>query len=163
MDYQLDKLAMSSLIEEKTLGLQHELRTHYDDKLKFVYTMPWLPTEGFSLKETFVQRRLRLTSGDSKGNEVKMDEILAPVGEGRNKRILVEGDPAQGKSTICQALAFAWSHPDEATEKIKSFDLVILLHAGDLRGQDSVGEAIKKHLLPIDCGIPSRQLEELLQ
>jgi hypothetical protein len=45
-------------------GLQHELRTHYNDKLKFIYTMPWLPTEGFSLKETFVQRRLRLTSGD---------------------------------------------------------------------------------------------------
>ncbi|ELT89381.1 hypothetical protein CAPTEDRAFT_202699 [Capitella teleta] len=75
--------------------LQDELRTHYDDKLKFIYTMPWLPTEGFSLKETFVQRRLRLTSGD--------------------------------------------------------------------RGQDSVGGAIKEHLLPIDCGIPPRQLEELLQ
>uniref|UniRef100_X1ZZK6 Caspase family p20 domain-containing protein n=2 Tax=Capitella teleta TaxID=283909 RepID=X1ZZK6_CAPTE len=143
--------------------LQHELRTHYDDKLKFIYTMPWLPTEGFSLKETFVQRRLRLTSGDRKGTEVKMDEILASVGEGRNKRILVEGDPAQGKSTLCQALAFAWSQPDEASENIKSFDLVILLHAGDLRGQDSVGGAIKEHLLPIDCGIHSRQLEELLQ
>uniref|UniRef100_X1ZI39 Caspase family p20 domain-containing protein n=2 Tax=Capitella teleta TaxID=283909 RepID=X1ZI39_CAPTE len=25
--------------------LQDELRTHYNDKLKFVYTMPWLPTE----------------------------------------------------------------------------------------------------------------------
>ncbi|ELU15272.1 hypothetical protein CAPTEDRAFT_193746 [Capitella teleta] len=143
--------------------LQHELRTHYDDKLQFIYTMPWLPTEGFSLKETFVQRRLRLTSGDRKGTEVKMDEILASVGEGRNKRILVEGDPAQGKSTLCQALAFAWSQPDKASENIKSFDLVILLHAGDLRGQDSVGGAIKEHLLPIDCGIPSRQLEELLQ
>ncbi|ELT87825.1 hypothetical protein CAPTEDRAFT_206205, partial [Capitella teleta] len=143
--------------------LQHELRTHYNDKLQFVYTMPWLPTEGFSLKETFVQRRLRLTSGGRKGNEVKMDEILASVGEGRNKRILVEGQPAQGKSTLCQALAFAWSQPDEATENIKSFDLLILLHAGDLRGQDSVGEAIKTHLLPIDCGIPLRQLEKLLQ
>ncbi|ELT97839.1 hypothetical protein CAPTEDRAFT_210459 [Capitella teleta] len=143
--------------------LQDELRTHYNDKLQFIYTMPWLPTEGFSLKETFVQRRLRLTSGDRKGTEVKMDEILASVGEGRNKRILVEGDPAQGKSTLCQALAFAWSQPDEASENIKSFDLVILLHAGDLRGQDSVGGAIKKHLLPIDCGIPSRQLEKLLQ
>ncbi|ELU15240.1 hypothetical protein CAPTEDRAFT_195773, partial [Capitella teleta] len=62
-----------------------------------------------------------------------------------------------------KALAFAWSQPDEASENIKSFDLVILLHAGDLRGQDSVGGAIKEHLLPIDCGIPSRQLEELLQ
>ncbi|ELU14900.1 hypothetical protein CAPTEDRAFT_185549 [Capitella teleta] len=143
--------------------LQDELRTHYDDKLKFIYTMPWLPTEGFSLKETFVQRRLRLTSGDRKGTEVKMDEILASVGEGRNKRILVEGDPAQGKSTLCQALAFAWSQPDEASENIKSFDLVILLHAGDLRGQDSVGGAIKEHLLPIDCDITSRQLDKLLQ
>ncbi|ELU01319.1 hypothetical protein CAPTEDRAFT_215869 [Capitella teleta] len=118
--------------------LQDELRTHYNDKLQFVYTMPWLPTEGFSLKETFVQRRLRLTSGDRKGTEVKMDEILA-------------------------SLAFAWSQPDEASENIKSFDLVILLHAGDLRGQDSVGGAIKEHLLPIDWDIPSRQLEKLLQ
>ncbi|ELU04885.1 hypothetical protein CAPTEDRAFT_203065 [Capitella teleta] len=132
--------------------LQHELRTHYNDKLQFVYTMPWLPTEGFSLKETFVQRRLRLTSGDRKGTEVKMDEILASVGERRNKRILVEGDPAQGKSTLCQALAFAWSQPDEASENIKSFDLV----------KTQLEERLKS-LLPIDCGIPLRQLEELLQ
>ncbi|ELT93144.1 hypothetical protein CAPTEDRAFT_214015 [Capitella teleta] len=143
--------------------LQHELRTYYEDKLKFVYTVPWLPTERFSLKDTFVQRRLRLTSGDRKGTEVEMDEILASVGKGRNKRILVEGDPGQGKSTLCQALAYAWSQPGGETENIKSFDLVILLHAGDLRGQNSVAEAIKKHLLPIDCDITSRQLEELVR
>ncbi|ELU07466.1 hypothetical protein CAPTEDRAFT_209468 [Capitella teleta] len=142
--------------------LQHELRTHYDDKLQFVYPIPWLLTERFSLKETFVQRRLRVTSGARKGNEVKMDEILASVGEGRNKRILVEGDPAQGKSTLCQALAYAWSQPGEVTQNIKSYDLVILLHAGDLKGQSSVTEAIKTHLLPIDCDITSRQLQELL-
>ncbi|ELT89319.1 hypothetical protein CAPTEDRAFT_207193 [Capitella teleta] len=44
--------------------LQYELRTYYEDKMEFVYTMPWLPTERFSLKKTFVQRRLRLTNGD---------------------------------------------------------------------------------------------------
>ncbi|ELU10931.1 hypothetical protein CAPTEDRAFT_188983, partial [Capitella teleta] len=94
--------------------LQYELRTYYEDKMEFVYTIPWLPTE-------------------------------------------------RGKSTLCQALTYAWSLPSGETENIKSFDLVILLHAGDLRGQDSVAEAIKKHLLPIDCDVTSRQLEEVLQ
>ncbi|ELT98313.1 hypothetical protein CAPTEDRAFT_186473 [Capitella teleta] len=143
-------------------SLQHELRTYYDDKLKCVFPIPWLPIEGFSLTGTFVQRRLRVTSGEREGNLVGMDEILASVGKGRNKRILVEGDPAQGKSTLCQALAYAWSQPGEATEDIKSFDLVILLHAGDLRGQDSVAEAIKTHLLPKDCDITSGQVNGLL-
>ncbi|ELU07359.1 hypothetical protein CAPTEDRAFT_215404 [Capitella teleta] len=147
----------------KRKRLQHELRTYYVDKLQFVYTIPWLPTERFSLKKTFVERRLRVTSGDRKGTEVIMDEILASVGEGRNKQILVEGHPAQGKSTLSQALAYAWSQPGEATEDIKSFDLVILLHAGDFRDQDSVAEAIKTHLLPIDFDITSCQLEELLR
>ncbi|ELU15937.1 hypothetical protein CAPTEDRAFT_213159, partial [Capitella teleta] len=143
-------------------SFQHELRTYYDNKLKCVHPIPWLPIEGFSLTGTFVQRRLRVTSGEREGNLVEIDEILASVGEERNKRILVEGDPAQGKSTLCQALAYAWSQPGEATEDIKSFDLVILLHAGDLRGQDSAAEAIKTHLLPKDCNITSGQVNGLL-
>ncbi|ELT89197.1 hypothetical protein CAPTEDRAFT_189875 [Capitella teleta] len=146
--------------------LQHELRTHYDDRLRYIYTLPWLQTERFSLTGTYVERRLRVTSGDRKGDEVKIDQIFAPQESSQQKkptRILIEGDPAQGKSTICQSLTYAWSQPGGDTQNIKSFDLVILLHAGDFRGQSSVADIIRTHLLPSDCGITTSHLKEILE
>ncbi|ELU07566.1 hypothetical protein CAPTEDRAFT_200018 [Capitella teleta] len=73
------------------------------------------------------------------------------------KRILVEGDPGMGKTTLCQDLAFRWAR-QECTGECKcapcvhSWYVVIYLTAADLQGYQDIHSAVKDHLLS-DCDI----------
>ncbi|ELU06598.1 hypothetical protein CAPTEDRAFT_213051 [Capitella teleta] len=150
--------------EEMTIfeRLQNELQNFYKRRLKYIYPIRWLPFVQFSSTDTCVQRRLRVTTrGNREEKEVTLCKIFTPSKDGKfPKRILIEGEPGQGKTTLCQTLAYAWS--DRSDEDISTFDLVILLNAEDFNGHWSLADAIISNLLPVDFGITLLQLTELL-
>lgn len=64
------------------------------------------------------------------------------------RRVLVEGAPGSGKSTLCRKLAFDWANPPENKYWIHRFELVFLIEVRHLMGK--IQKAIFEQLLPFD-------------
>ncbi|ELT89446.1 hypothetical protein CAPTEDRAFT_188032 [Capitella teleta] len=101
--------------------------------------------------------------------EFHQDELFAPHPEEKSssakrlklrnpKRILVEGDPGMGKTTLCQNLAFRWGH-EKCTGEFKcapcvhSWTFVVSLNAANLKDFTDIHTAVHKHLLPKESSI----------
>ncbi|ELT92665.1 hypothetical protein CAPTEDRAFT_209521 [Capitella teleta] len=127
----------------------------------------WAPE--FALDSAKFYISLHLQKGETATTEKKeftQDEVfVSHRDEGSSsakkpcnpKRILVEGDPGMGKTTLCQDLAFRWAR-QECTGECKcapcvhSWYIVIYLTAANLQGYQDIHSAVKDHLLP-DCDI----------
>ncbi|ELT89180.1 hypothetical protein CAPTEDRAFT_206440, partial [Capitella teleta] len=91
-------------------SLRAELRSHYERRLASIRPMPWLQSICLNLTDVFVERQLKLKT-NHKGDEriVTMDDLFTPQEtKAIPRRLLIEGNPGIGKSTICQTLAHEW-------------------------------------------------------
>ncbi|ELU08302.1 hypothetical protein CAPTEDRAFT_195088 [Capitella teleta] len=135
-------------------------------RLRHISTGPeW--TQELALDSAVFYISLHLQKGETattEKNEIHQDELFAPHQEEKSssakrlkpcnpKRILVEGDPGMGKTTLCQNLAFRWGH-EKCTEECKcapclhSWTFVVYLTAANLKGFKKIHNAVRKHLLP---------------
>ncbi|ELU12887.1 hypothetical protein CAPTEDRAFT_198688 [Capitella teleta] len=149
--------------------MRSELQHHYKSRLRSICPMPWLQGIRLSLSDIYVERRLLLkTDRNSDGATVTMDNLFTPQEtEEIPCRLLIEGTPGIGKSTICQTLAYEWGKQSCGNHCrspcVHAFDLVLYLHAGHFRAHETVADAIKSHLLPKDCNIISRKIKEVIE
>ncbi|ELU01436.1 hypothetical protein CAPTEDRAFT_206785 [Capitella teleta] len=101
---------------------------------------PTIKKREFSQEEIFISHR------DEKSSPAKRRKLCNP------KRILVEGDPGMGKTTLCQNLAFRWTQEEctgecKCTPCVHSWSVVIYLTAGMLQGYKNIETAVHHHLL----------------
>ena len=100
-----------------------------------------------------------LNKRNTKRIQAKTENIAA-------KRLLVEGEPGIGKSTLCQKLALGWAMEsckrDCIQPCIHSFDIVVYLQASDFEGFTSVSAAVCANLLSQNSGISERALDEVM-
>ena len=103
---------------------------------------------------------------------VSADRVFSPRGEKEEKksptRILVEGHPGAGKTTLCRRMALEWARPNSHGEHcaencVHSFDLLFLVHSSYFKDENSITDVIAKHLFPKDFKLPSDILADLLQ
>ncbi|ELT93384.1 hypothetical protein CAPTEDRAFT_201959 [Capitella teleta] len=149
--------------------LRSELQSYYKRKLASICPMPWLQSIYLNLTDVFVERQLKLKT-NYKGDEriVTMDDIFTPQ-QTREipRRLLIEGNPGIGKSTICQTLAHEWGEQSCGrhcgTLCVHSFDLVLYFHAGDFIDEESVAHAVREHLLPSDYSITTSELQGVIK
>ncbi|ELU14869.1 hypothetical protein CAPTEDRAFT_207580 [Capitella teleta] len=140
-------------------------------RLRHIATAPeWAPE--FALDSAKFYISLHLQKGETvttEKKEIHQGELFAPHQEEKSssakrlkpcnpKRILVEGDPGMGKTTLCQNLAFRWGH-EECTGECKcapcvhSWTFVVYLNAANLKGFTDIHTAVHKHLLPKESSI----------
>ncbi|ELU10731.1 hypothetical protein CAPTEDRAFT_210758 [Capitella teleta] len=150
--------------------LRAELRSHYKRRLASIRPMPWQQDIYLNLTDVFVERQLKLkTNYKGDGRIVTMDDLFTPQ-ETKEipRRLLIEGNPGIGKSTICQTLAHEWGKQScgrhcGTASCIHSFDLVLYFHAGDFIDEESVAHAVQKHLLPSDYSITTSELQGVIE
>ncbi|ELT89826.1 hypothetical protein CAPTEDRAFT_195006, partial [Capitella teleta] len=151
--------------------LRAELQSHYKRRLASICPMPWQQDTSIylNLTDVFVERQLKLKT-NNKGDEriVTMDDLFTPQQTKEiPRRLLIEGNPGIGKSTICQTLAHEWGKQSCGrhcrTLCVHSFDLVLYFHAGDFIDEESVAHAVQKHLLPSDCRITTSELQGVIE
>ena len=118
---------------------------------------PWCEDElQFKLDNIFT--RLKIVSKKKERSKltdvvVNMADVFKPHVDCKNPRVvLVEGNPAMGKTTYCQKLAYDWSlsriPADSCFPKV---EMLLLLKCRDMNvGIASIEEAIDDQLLPKD-------------
>ncbi|ELT87817.1 hypothetical protein CAPTEDRAFT_194205 [Capitella teleta] len=150
-------------------SLRSELQSYYKRRLASIRPMPWLQDIYLNLTDVFVERQLKLKT-NHKGDEriVTMKNLFTPQEtEEIPRRLLIEGNPGIGKSTICQTLAHEWGKQSCGrhcgTLCVHSFDLVLSFHAGDFIDVESVAHAVQKHLLPSDYSITPSELQGVIK
>ena len=82
------------------------------------------------------------------------------------RRILIEGEPGIGKSTLCCKLAYdwCWAATENASEySVQSFKLVLLLKAQYFTDEQSIFDAVMSQLFPDDLYLNSSELQSALE
>ncbi|ELT89936.1 hypothetical protein CAPTEDRAFT_186465 [Capitella teleta] len=143
--------------------VRHELEERYS-RLRDIYTAPW--AQEFALDSAVFYITLRIQKAGNptsqKAKHFHQDDLFIShrnQDEARGlkskdpKRILIEGEPGMGKTTLCQNLAFRWSQEKcqgqcKGTVCIHSFHIVIYIAAAYLKGYVDLATAVQSHLLP---------------
>ncbi|ELU08487.1 hypothetical protein CAPTEDRAFT_208074 [Capitella teleta] len=88
-----------------------ELQSYYKHRLRSIHPIPWLQAIQLSLTDLYVNRHLKLTANHEGGGvTVTMDDLFTThEAQDIPRRLLIEGNPGMGKSTICQTFAHVWS------------------------------------------------------
>ena len=130
------------------------LRRNY--KSAVLCPFPWCEDE-LQFKLAVIFTRLQIVSKTRERSKLKdnvnMTDVFRPHVECENPRVvLVEGDPAMGKTTYCRKLAHDWSlsriPSDSCFPKV---EILLLLKCRDMNvGIATIQEAIDDQLLPED-------------
>ena len=117
---------------------------------------PWCEDElQFKLDNIFT--RLRIVSKTRERSKltgnVNMTDVFRPHAECENPRVvLVEGNPAMGKTTYCRKLAHDWSLSRIPSDSwFPKVEMLLLLKCRDINeGIANIQDAIDDQLLPVD-------------
>ena len=117
---------------------------------------PWCEDElQFKLDNIFT--RLQIISKTRERSKltdnVSMTDIFRPHAECENPRVvLVEGNPAMGKTTYCRKLAHDWSLSRIPSDSwFPKVEMLLLLKCRDINeGTSNIQDAIDDQLLPVD-------------
>ena len=117
---------------------------------------PWCEDElQFKLADIFT--RLQIVSKTRERSkltdDVNMTDVFRPHAECENPRVvLVEGDPAMGKTTYCRKLAHDWSLSRIPSDSwFPKVEMLLLLKCRDINeGMANIQDAIDDQLLPVD-------------
>ena len=120
-------------------------------------SFPWCEDElPFKLDNIFTRLKIvRKTKERSKRTNVtvKMTDVFKPNKDCKKPRVvLVEGNPAMGKTTYCQKLAHDWSLSQIPTDSwFPKVEILLLLKCREMNvGIANIQEAIDDQLLPVD-------------
>ena len=117
---------------------------------------PWCEDElQFKLDNIFTRLKIvsKTREWSTLTDNVNMTDVFTPHAECENPRVvLVEGNPAIGKTAFCQKLAHDWSRnriPEDSS--FPKVEILLLLKCRDVNvGMAKIQEAIDNQLLPED-------------
>nr|XP_006814020.1 PREDICTED: nucleotide-binding oligomerization domain-containing protein 2-like [Saccoglossus kowalevskii] len=121
--------------------------------------VPWCE-DGFQLQLQDVYTQLEINERNKQGVEIKgvdFQECLSQ--DNPTHRILVEGEPGGGKSTLLRKLALDWAN---GTKPMKRYDLVVLLELRQITKHSTIIDLIFDQLLPEDSNIGKQNLHNYL-
>ena len=95
--------------------------------------------------------------GTKTAEMVNLSDIFRPHEENpRPRTVLIEGNPAMGKTTYCKKLAYDWATKKREEEGyFPKFEVVLMLKCRDIKS--NLWEAIDDQLLPLDVREEERE------
>ncbi|KAF0302219.1 Protein NLRC5 [Amphibalanus amphitrite] len=158
----------STPLPESTARIVAYLRSRWLDTLTRLQPIPWCPEFRLPLQEYYIALSLLVndTHGDRLRQPVEMDQLLAPLTPGetglpgaRPRRILVEGEPGFGKSTLMLKLLHDWAC-DDAPQYLRYFHFAFLIPLWEFNG--SLYNFLHRELLPRHI-VGRERMEQLWQ
>lgn len=153
-------------IEEKTALFIKQLKTKYGVLYNAVQPIPYIKDKLYSVDKVFVEGGIKiLISLASQGNTTKkwckLDcyQNILNHNELKSARLLLEGDPGYGKSTLILQLAYDWCN---SLPSLSETEILVLLQLRQLGSVRSIYEAITQFLLPLDSPLNQNDVKDIL-
>ncbi|KAJ8049710.1 Protein NLRC5 [Holothuria leucospilota] len=155
--------------------LQKFLKAVYERLYSAVHPIPYIRDGLYSVNEVFVEcgieviksttnGRSQWSSGESQSREHtglnSYQDLFNPDVICSN-RIIIEGDPGYGKSTLTLQAAYDWCQKNHSSP-LANIEVFILLPLRLLKGITSIYKAIKLFILPRDCNLTENDIKEIL-
>ncbi|KAJ8049554.1 Nucleotide-binding oligomerization domain-containing protein 2 [Holothuria leucospilota] len=166
----------NSIILGKLKILQNGLKAVYKIFYKSIRPIPYIRDKLYCVDEVFVDSGIQLRKGSDKsipsqfaessanktGNiELKSYRDIFDSNVLLSKRIIVEGEPGYGKSTLTLQAAYDWCTA-KSSSPLAGFEVFILLQFRLLRDIKSIYKAIKLLALPRDCILTENDIKQIL-
>lgn len=164
---------MEEIHEDDKRNFRKSKKEQFIEELKDKYKI-WassirpLPSYGtklqFEVNDIFVNGGIKILAPRRKGmlqdewNPVKSYHDIFKM---NSTRIIVEGDPGFGKSTMMLKAAYDWSTKCDQSP-LKDTDIFIFLQLSKLGGIQSLYSAIRKTLLPKESQLNKRDIEKIV-
>lgn len=155
--------------------LQKFLKAVYERLYSAVHPIPYIRDGLYSIYEVFVECDIEVIkpttkerspwgSGESQRRENTRFNSYQDLFNNDvicSNRIIIEGDPGYGKSTITLQAAHDWCQGNHLSP-LANIEVFILLPLRLLRGITSIYKAIKLFILPRDCDLTENDIKEIL-
>ncbi|KAJ8049890.1 NLR family CARD domain-containing protein 4 [Holothuria leucospilota] len=166
----------NSVLLGKLKILQNGLKAVYKIFYKSIRPIPYIRDKLYCVEEVFVDSGIQLGKGSEKSIPSRFGERGANNTENivfksyydifdsnilPSKRIIVEGEPGYGKSTLTLQAAYDWCQA-KSSSPLAGFEVFVLLQFRLLRGIKSIYKAIKLLALPRDCILTENDIKEIL-
>lgn len=145
-----------------------QLKERYKDLYDAVQPLPYIKDRLYCVDKVFVEGGIQflettgLQGGEEKWKSLKSYESVFQDPRVNSNRLILEGEPGYGKSTISLHFAFNWCN-QRTSSPLKDVEILILLRLRQVGGVSSIYTAIRQFLLPIDTKISENDIENILQ
>ncbi|KAJ8051017.1 NLR family CARD domain-containing protein 4 [Holothuria leucospilota] len=144
-----------------------EIKGKYQDLCYAVQPIPYIKDRLYCVNNVFIEGEIEVLH---KEQEIYKRDMWTKLGTYQNalsnlkeksKRIILEGEPGYGKSTVALQFAFDWCNqsPKSALEHV---DILILLRLRQLGGVHSIYRAIKDFILPSQTSLNEEDITDIL-
>ncbi|XP_031571638.1 NACHT, LRR and PYD domains-containing protein 6-like [Actinia tenebrosa] len=147
-----DEVKLNQRIKDGGTKLKMFLRNyHSSGERRLVLPLPWMEPEGerFHIKNLYTQVKISEKDTDEL---VEMESLFSPSSGGLAKctRILIEGEPGIGKSSLCKKIAYDWSMNEASVSHIfQQFELLFVLKCtGKQLHHEDIWSLIEEEILP---------------
>lgn len=140
-----------------------ELAFKYDGWCAKIQPIPTLGKDlQYKVDHIFIDRALKVSNDGNLSERWSRLESYNDIFKQTAKRIIIEGDPGYGKSTMILQAAKDWYTKDN-NSPLKDIKIFILLRLKLLKGIPSIYQAIRENLLPKDTDLSETDIERLLK
>ncbi|KAJ8043008.1 hypothetical protein HOLleu_09920 [Holothuria leucospilota] len=146
---------------EKRNQFLNEIKERYKDLYDAVKPIPYMKDKTICGNDVFVDPCI--TFKDSNGKWIGLQTYHNVFSDPRIKseRLLLEGEPGYGKSTLAFQYAYDWCNSIQDSP-LKDVDILILLRLKQLGGVSSFYRGIKEFLLPRKSTLTESDIENIL-
>lgn len=146
--------------------LKKELKEMYKIKYGSVQPIAASSTK-WRVASIFVDCGYKLMTVEADGRDLDFGEDIRKYTEVLQRIdipsvAVIEGGPGYGKSMLTLQLAYDWCNGIESSQ-MHDKDILILLKLRDVRGVQSVYEAIKKQIVSRDCSLSEKDIRNSLR
>ncbi|KAJ8048547.1 NACHT, LRR and PYD domains-containing protein 1b allele 4 [Holothuria leucospilota] len=161
--------------EETVSKFKRELMMNYRDICEAINPLPYDKEYKYRIEEIYVECAIEELEKseeerDKEGQLLRKVEVWRKLKSHndilektctKNTRVIIEGDPGYGKSTLAFRLAYDWYTKDE-NSPLKEVDIFILLRLRHLKNVASIPAAVKRFLLSKDSSLTVGDVRKVL-
>jgi hypothetical protein len=131
------------------LELATFLREYYQGgERALILPFPWMEGDRYLIQNLCTSTKIVDKDAALQDGNILIQDFFSQGHGRRVRRVLIEGEPGIGKSTLCKKLAYDWSENNiPKSDSFPKLDLVLVIKCRDLRNGD-LWEAIEDQNLP---------------
>ncbi|PIK44293.1 hypothetical protein BSL78_18883 [Apostichopus japonicus] len=139
-----------------------QLKTKYEGFYNAVYPVPYIRDRMYCVNTIFVESGIQEMKSHDKWIDLKSYQKILENAVNRSARIILEGEPGFGKSTLSLQLVYDWCE-GISSSPLANVQIVIFLRLRQVGGVTSIAQAVKQFILPRDSSIKVDDIQTILQ